>query len=291
MRTVVHPVKRTVRNAVAAVLVAARGVVTEGSSESPDLATGPNTTATTTVDTTSNTVVNPTTSSAAEKIDPTAPSDLFTRCGEAAFPLGTTDLWDEPLDSSARQTLDALAGNAEGAPFSSGYAWTVASADSAKLVLTGTRSGDFEWDGYAYASFSRESDGWNPLSWGTCRPETFTTREGYAASDWVLDPEVEPNPRAAVLHVLVMERSCANGQPPEGRDIGPVVETDAQTITVLVEHVKGSATCPGNPWYTTTLDLGEPIGDRVLIDGRIRPGLVRPWPPTQTSLDSGGDDA
>ena len=43
-------------------------------------------------------------------------------------------------------------------------------------------------------------------------------------------------------------------------------------IVVLIEPVPGFANCPSNPWYSTTFDLGEPLGDRVLIDPVDRVG-------------------
>ncbi len=73
-----------------------------------------------------------------------------------------------------------------------------------------------------------------------------------------------------------MERECASGQPATGRIANPIVDYDesAITITVPVRPVTGGANCPGNPWTPFVLELDEPIGDRVLLDGG-------PWPPEQ----------
>jgi hypothetical protein len=73
-----------------------------------------------------------------------------------------------------------------------------------------------------------------------------------------------------------MERECASGRPADGRIADPIVEygEDAITITVPVRRVEGGATCQGNPWTPFVLELDEPIGDRLLLDGG-------PWPPEQ----------
>ena len=65
-----------------------------------------------------------------------------------------------------------------------------------------------------------------------------------------------------------MERECASGQPPVGREIRPVVLSGEEVleIVVLIEAPGGLAqTCQGNPWHRTTIDVGEPIGERTLV--------------------------
>jgi hypothetical protein len=217
-----------------------------------------------------------------------APVDLVARCGAAEFVLGTTDVEGAPLDAETQTAIDALASyEEEGSRFATGYAWAVAARNETSLVLIGVSD-----DGYADASFQAEGDGWRPIGWGTCHLETAVTRLGYATGHWILDPSVEPDPASSTLSVWVMERSCAGGQAPDGRDVVPVVETSpvAVTITVIIESVEGVTECPSNPWYATMFELGEPLGDRTLYDGFVRPGLARPWPPTETSLGTLGDD-
>jgi hypothetical protein len=73
-----------------------------------------------------------------------------------------------------------------------------------------------------------------------------------------------------------MERECASGKAATGRIAEPIAEygVNAITITIPVRRVKGGADCQGNPWTPYVLELDEPIGDRVLLDGG-------PWPPRQ----------
>ncbi len=267
--------RRTALFAVLAVIAAACGAGTNplGTEAPPTRAT------------TSTTTLEPTTTTL-------PPAELVTSCGPAQFPLGTTGPVGDPVDEEAQQAFDQ-AGEAvveewfvEGSGFGGVWDWVVVERGPGEMVFVG--EGPL---GYAYAVIEREGDVWQASGWGGCHLETEATRAGYSTGHWVLDPDVAPDPALTTLAVWVMERSCANGEPPVGRDIVPLVEStaDSLTITVIVEEIEGGATCPGNPWYPTTFDLGEPVGDRLLIDGRVRPGLVRPWPPTATSLDSMGD--
>ena len=81
------------------------------------------------------------------------------------------------------------------------------------------------------------------------------------------------DPSSSTLQIEIMERNCANGEPPVGREVVEVVDVtdEAITITVLVEPVPGLADCPSNPWHPVTVELGEPLGDRRLVDGSTIP--------------------
>lgn len=144
---------------------------------------------------------------------------------------------------------------------------------------------------YADATFGRENDRWVPQSWGQCRIEVNSADWGNAA--FGLDPDVEPDPASSTISVVAWERACASGRAPEGRGVQAVVmDADEQTVAVviLVEPVHGDAECPGNPSFSFEVDLGEPLGERTVLDASVDPPFERPWPPTQTSLDSDGLD-
>ena len=244
------------------------------------------TTSTTVAQTTTTTVPPTTTTTVAGE------GVLVTRCGGAFFPLGTTAPIGDPVDEEAKRAFDE-AGEAvaeewfAGAGFGSGWTWVVVSRDQTRIVFAG--QGPL---GFAYAEIEKEGDRWDAAGWGTCHFLNVSEVPGFSAGAWVTDPDVAPDPTSSTLHVLVMERECANGEPPVDREVSPAVfpTEDTIRIVVLIEYVQGGATCPGNPWFATTFDLGEPLGDRVLIDGHVPPGLVRPWPPTKTSLGSGGSE-
>ena len=100
-------------------------------------------------------------------------------------------------------------------------------------------------------------------------------------SEWRRAPGLPPDPDSHLLPMEINESNCASGQPPSDRDID-VISVPYQgglSLVVMVEPVAGGALCPGNPWYPITVDLGEPLGDRALYDGKTWPPQAI-WPQT-----------
>lgn len=233
---------------------------------------------------------------------------LIAQCGMAEFAFGTTEPVGDPFDEEAQRAFDQ-AGEAitdetgpfeqdgelvvgewfgEGSAFGGGWEWVVIERDDARMVLLGEGP-----NGYADVTIERDGDTWQAAGFGGCRFMTSTTLAGFGIGAWVAAAGPVPDPQSSTLDVLVMERACASGQPPVGREIRPVVLSGEEVleIVVLIEAPGGLAqTCQGNPWHATTIDVGEPIGERTLVDGHVSPGLVRPWPPTETSIDTLGDE-
>lgn len=89
---------------------------------------------------------------------------------------------------------------------------------------------------------------------------------------WWPAPDTEITPETRMLDVLVLETECASGQLATGRIQEPTIERDRQQVivTFTVESV-GEANCPGNPPTPHRLDLGEPLGNRQLLDGGTKP--------------------
>lgn len=200
---------------------------------------------------------------------------------------------DTPLDAEAMAALASGASiDALEAAFFDQFAWSIAAAGPDHVTLFGRALYDPDSDppSYGYAWFTKDEAGWRPSGWGGCHIEVAAP--GFGNANWVLDPETAPDPASTELAVWITERNCASGQPPVGRDIIPLVTTEADKviITVLVEPVDGGAECPGNPWHPISIDLPEPLGDRSLFDGGVVPHIGRPWPPTAASLDSSGSD-
>ncbi|GMQ86269.1 MAG: hypothetical protein BMS9Abin07_1842 [Acidimicrobiia bacterium] len=236
---------------------------------------------------TSTSTTAPTTTSAAP-----GDGDVVARCGAAEFAFGTTEPAGTPLDEEAQRAFDE-AGEAvavewfgEGKGFGGGWKWIVIERNDERMVFLGEGP-----DGYADVTIEHDGDTWQAAGWGGCRFMTSSTLAGFGIGAWVTDPDSKPDPQSSTLDVLLMERACANGEPPVGREIRPVVLPGEETIEIilLIEGVEGGATCPGNPWHATTIDIGEPIGERTLVDRHVSPGLIRPWPPTETSMSIPGD--
>lgn len=152
--------------------------------------------------------------------------------------------------------------------------WSLAYQDEDLAVFLVRRTGKAER--YSVMYVEREGDMWGFAGYvDDCLPRPLITH-GLGNSEWRIHGESPPAPASSSFGIEVMEHECASGRPADGRIADPIVEygEDAITITVSVRRVEGGATCPGNPWTPFVLDLHEPIGDRLLLDGG-------PWPPEQ----------
>lgn len=218
--------------------------------------------------------------------------ELTAHCGAVELPVsGQPILPDRPLTDDARAAIASVQEVAQGeAGFFDGYRWTVAEESADSITIFGASLVALPPDAppYAHASFSRADGEWRPEGWGQCRIEV--TAEGYGNAHWIFDREAAPDPDSTTLAIEIMEQTCANGEAPVGREILPVVTEagDAVSITIFVEPIAGGATCPTNPWHPVFVELDAPLGDRVLFDSAAIPPLERSWPPSLSSVDSGG---
>lgn len=128
-------------------------------------------------------------------------------------------------------------------------------------------------DGSLYSVTVELAEGaWRVDGWGGCTPQpelplgvnlaTFRVAPGAA-----LDPDVTE------IEVLVTETACNSGQDARGRILPPRVITDAETVIVVmtVRARGGGQECPSNPETLFVLELPEPLGDRLLLDGSSVP--------------------
>jgi hypothetical protein len=83
-----------------------------------------------------------------------------------------------------------------------------------------------------------------------------------------LDPDNPPDPGSSEVHLLVTEVACAGGRPADGRvTLERLVEhEDRVELVIGVEAPEGDQTCPSNPPTPFTVELDEPLGDRILLD-------------------------
>jgi len=219
-----------------------------------------------------------------------APAALRATCGAVSLGEGVR-LPEEPLDDDGIAALAATPDQVGGeASFFLLYEWFTAARSADSLVLFGKPTDDAIDPTYAYAEFELVDGTWTARGWGQC--STQVEAPGFGNAAWVLDAAIAPHPDATQLAIEINERNCASGQPPVSRDVVPVVVADADrvTIVVLVEPVAGSADCQSNPWHPVVVELGEALGDRVLYDGHAIPPLLRPWPPTESSIGSIGSE-
>ncbi len=124
------------------------------------------------------------------------------------------------------------------------------------------------------------ADGWTADLYGECHAQPVTP-DGIGLADFWLDSAAgRPGPDATTLSGFIHERSCASGKPPNGRIQAPMVVfgEGSVVVTVTVRQRPGAQDCPGNPDTTRiTIELGQPLGDRVILDGSV-------FPPRDTSV-------
>jgi hypothetical protein len=174
---------------------------------------------------------------------------------------------DAPTDALRRylRTADVVA---QGWP-AGGWRLVDRSASRVTWIAPGT-------DGWWIATFEPDGSDWSFSEGGACHLQ-IDLPDGAGFASWVLDPANPPTPEATTIHVLGTELACANGKPPVGRVLAPIVlPTDqAVTIALVVRSVPGGADCPGNPTFPQDVTLTAPLGGRPLFDGSTIPPTPR----------------
>jgi len=118
------------------------------------------------------------------------------------------------------------------------------------------------------------------VSTGPTAPSTTTTTpsrqpEPGDPATWVVDPVPSglPSADASTVSVLVTREGCYSGETGRVLRPGVVVEDTRIVVTFTVESAgEGVFTCQGNPAVAYRVDVGEPLGDRALVDGRCIDG-------------------
>ncbi len=200
-------------------------------------------------------------------------------CGR--FPFGAEMLDRSDTDEAAANPAAAalrehLAKDGPDIDFLPDTGWSLAGmdADGAEFVI---EDGDLGMK--VVSVHSADLGPWIVTGWGDCQPQRVLP-PGLNEASWTLDP-AEPRPGAdtQTFTALVTERECASGQSSEGRVVGPdILEVgDEVLVTFAVRPLGGDMqSCPGNPATRVVVDLGEPLGDRQLLDG----GTLPPGDPT-----------
>lgn len=116
-----------------------------------------------------------------------------------------------------------------------------------------------------------DRDTWMLSSAGPCSLQARV--ESLGPADLALDPASLPDPQDQSLELLVTEAACASGEPATGRVEVINVEMTAEEVRLVigVEPKEGAQQCPSNPATPVSIDLPEPIGDRVVVDAAVFP--------------------
>jgi len=118
------------------------------------------------------------------------------------------------------------------------------------------------------------------------------TAGGYAVlsrtqeAHWSLPVDSHVDPASTSVTILVQEQGCSSGQVPSIAK--PQVELGATSVTIAVrtrERLALTQSCQSNPGEPYEVDLGEPLGDRALIDAYG--GFADNTGPTRQGIRSG----
>lgn len=92
-----------------------------------------------------------------------------------------------------------------------------------------------------------------------------------------------PEADATQLDLLVRETTCASGRPAHGRtDVDVDITPGEVRLRATVEPLDDPQDCQGNPWTPVTVDLGQEVAGRRMVDASVDPpeelGVVDPDP-------------
>ena len=127
-------------------------------------------------------------------------------------------------------------------------------------------------DGFAFVLAEQDGETWGVTGWGGCRPTAVLAGASLATWNYAPD-EPEPGPGTTTFAAVVTERACTGGRPMGERLLPPDISYGETVITIIfaARPLTGGHDCPGNPSSRVTVQLLEPLGDRVLRDGAFFP--------------------
>lgn len=201
-------------------------------------------------------------------------------CGDASFE--EVELAAVPsLDTLPDEVLDAVDDTGEPAVDTS-LDWRVTASDDDEVVLIR------EFDPDEPAAAQGDTHGTMRLApitgapnipdgtWFVWGGSSCSPRLADGAGDGQADLRLADTPSAedTELTLLVMEQGCASGRSADGRiDLDELTLTEDQVrVRISVRPPPGQAQdCQGNPWTPYTIVLGEPLGDRTVVDANLVP--------------------
>ena len=205
--------------------------------------------------------------------------DVELVCGDASF---EGDLAAMPRLATLPDEVLAAVDDAGEAAVDASPDWRVAAADDDEVVLIR------EFDPDEPAAARGDTHGTMRLApitgapnipdgtwfvWGSssCSPRLA---EGAGEGQAELRLADVPSAGDTELTLLVREGRCASGRSAEGRiDLDELTLTEDEVrVRVSVRPPPGDAQdCQGNPWTPFAIDLGEPLGDRTVVDANLVP--------------------
>lgn len=190
-------------------------------------------------------------------------------CGGPAFSVGVleADGRAEVRDDPAVQALRLHLGGAEAEDFLPDHGWREAvRTDELAVFIADAPKGNEP--PFVEVTLELVAGAWRVAGYGQCWPQA-DVGPGLGPASFRVAPHEELTPELTEIDVLVTERACNSGEDARGRIVEPAVITGPQTVTVVFGVVprEGALECPSNPETLFVLRLGEPLGDRALLDG------------------------
>ena len=181
---------------------------------------------------------------------------------------GTDELADDPLAAALRAHLSTPNIDADFLP-DSGWHLVGRDGQTAEYVSIDADNN------MTFVTVEGQDATWTVTGWGGCQPQ-IVLGPGLGPARWTFDPaHPEPDAATQVFDALVTEMACNSGEPADGRIVGPeIVAGPDQVLVFFATRPRGGIqNCPANPSTRVRVDLGEPLGDRELLDGgRLPPG-------------------
>lgn len=115
----------------------------------------------------------------------------------------------------------------------------------------------------------RDGDAWRAAGWGDCRLAPVL-KEG---NSWAEVTGYRGDSGSARLTARLNERECTSGGDPDRFLHGPFLDETSEKVTIYwtSEPPKGGQDCQGNPTINPVLELTQPLGTRVVLDGSTYP--------------------
>jgi hypothetical protein len=135
--------------------------------------------------------------------------------------------------------------------------------------------------GYAFVSVESSGGAWEVGGWGGCRPHAVLP--GRSLASWLFDPAAAlPDEDSTRFAALVTELACTGSTEMGARLQPPTIvygETDVIVIFSALPLGGDAHDCAGNPSTPVVVELSEPLGDRLLLDGSAFPPADPAAPP------------
>lgn len=105
--------------------------------------------------------------------------------------------------------------------------------------------------------------------------------EGLGEVAWRVDSSRPLDDQATSVTLLATGQACSSGSPMGSRLRPPAVllSDDIIFVALTADLPQGAQTCPGNPEEPVVVELGQPIGDRDIVNARLAAGVLSDYLP------------